>query len=160
MQYSMKSGHAPANFAFVAVLTSSFALLAFSKYWRAQIAPLSCYTASVASAYWFLQSFSSMSSIVLAISDYPLSCPYCFCRFHLLFFIVLRFAELDSSCNLRLSSFTSILHLSLQLIGFYSPSLRWDRSSCNLRLSSFTPILHRSLPFNIFSVLYFYWEKI
>ena len=33
-------GHAPANLAFVAVLTSSFALLAFSKYWRAQIAPL------------------------------------------------------------------------------------------------------------------------
>ncbi len=32
MQYSMKSGHAPANLAFVAVLTSSFALLAFSKY--------------------------------------------------------------------------------------------------------------------------------
>jgi len=28
----LKSGYAPANFAFVAVLTSSFALLAFSKY--------------------------------------------------------------------------------------------------------------------------------
>ena len=33
------SGHAPANLAFAAVLTSSFALLAFSKYRRAQIAP-------------------------------------------------------------------------------------------------------------------------
>ena len=33
------SGHAPANLAFAAVLTSSFALLAFSKYRRAQITP-------------------------------------------------------------------------------------------------------------------------
>ena len=49
MQYSIKSGHAPANFAFVAVLTSSFALLAFSKYWRAQIAPCTDPYASVAS---------------------------------------------------------------------------------------------------------------
>ena len=40
MQYGSIMGHAPANLAFVAVLTSSFALLAFSKYWRAQITPI------------------------------------------------------------------------------------------------------------------------
>ena len=32
MQYRYEIEHVPANFAFVAVLTSSFALLAFSKY--------------------------------------------------------------------------------------------------------------------------------
>ena len=32
MQHGQEIGHAPANLAFVAVLTSSFALLAFSKY--------------------------------------------------------------------------------------------------------------------------------
>jgi len=35
------AGHAPANLAFAAVLTSSYASLAFSKYRRAQIAPYS-----------------------------------------------------------------------------------------------------------------------
>ena len=40
MQYRHEIGHALANLAFVAVLTSSFALLAFSKYRRAQITPL------------------------------------------------------------------------------------------------------------------------
>ena len=40
MQYRSVIGHAPANFAFVTVLTSSIASLAFSKYWRAQIAPI------------------------------------------------------------------------------------------------------------------------
>jgi len=49
MQYRHVIGHALANLAFVAVLTSSFALLAFSKYWRAQITLLHAYTASVAS---------------------------------------------------------------------------------------------------------------
>ena len=43
-----ESGHAPANLAFVTVLTSSFALLAFSKYRRAQIALFHAYTAFVA----------------------------------------------------------------------------------------------------------------
>ena len=49
-------GHAPANFAFVTVLTSSFALLAFSKYWRAQIALFPAYTASFASILDFYSS--------------------------------------------------------------------------------------------------------
>ena len=40
MQYRAVRGHAPANLAFAAVLTSSFALLAFSKYRRAQIVPI------------------------------------------------------------------------------------------------------------------------
>ena len=40
MQYGAVRGHAPANLAFAAVLTSSFALLAFSKYRRAQIVPI------------------------------------------------------------------------------------------------------------------------
>jgi len=42
-------GHAPANLAFATVLTSSFGLLAFSKYRRAQIAPITDHTALFAS---------------------------------------------------------------------------------------------------------------
>ena len=53
----------------------------------------------------------------------PLLSPLYRNRFFLLDFTVLHFAELASSCKLKLSSFTPILHLSLQLIGFYSTSL-------------------------------------
>ena len=49
MQYRHEIGHALANLAFAAVLTSSFALLAFSKYRRARIALFHVYTASFAS---------------------------------------------------------------------------------------------------------------
>ena len=42
-----------------AVLTSSFALLAFSKYWRAQIAPIIDPYCIIRFNYWFLQSFTS-----------------------------------------------------------------------------------------------------
>ena len=59
MQYRHEIGHALANLAFAAVLTSSFALLAFSKYRRAQIALLQTYTPSFASSYYFLQSLPS-----------------------------------------------------------------------------------------------------
>ena len=52
----MKSGHAPANLAYASELTSSFALLAFSKYRRAQIALLHAYSASFASAIFFYSS--------------------------------------------------------------------------------------------------------
>ena len=55
----LQSGHAPANLAFVAVLTSSFALLAFSKYWRAQIAPIIDLYCIIRFSYWFLQIFTS-----------------------------------------------------------------------------------------------------
>ena len=55
----LQSGHAPANLAFVAVLTSSFALLAFSKYWRAQIAPIVAPYCIIRFTYWFLQIFTS-----------------------------------------------------------------------------------------------------
>ena len=42
-------------------------------------------------------------------------------------------------------SFIPILHRLLQLIKFYSPSLRWFASTDGLRLLSFMPILHLSL---------------
>ena len=58
MQYGSIMGHASANLAFVAVLTSSFALLAFSKYWRAQITPITDHTALFALTYEFLQAFT------------------------------------------------------------------------------------------------------
>ena len=56
MLYRQEIGHAPANLAFVTVLTSSFALLAFSKYWRAQIALFPAYTALFASILDFYSS--------------------------------------------------------------------------------------------------------
>ena len=59
MQYRHEIEHAPANFAFVAVLTSSFALLAFSKYWRAQITPIIDPYSIIRFTYWFLQFFTS-----------------------------------------------------------------------------------------------------
>ena len=45
----------------------------------------------------------------------PLLSPLYRNRFFLLAYTVLHFDELDSSCNLRLSSFTPLLHLSLPL---------------------------------------------
>ena len=50
-----------------------------------------------------------------------------------------------STGGLRLLSFIPILLLSLQLIKFYSPSLRWFASTGGLRLLSCMPILHLSL---------------
>ena len=50
-----------------------------------------------------------------------------------------------STGGLRLLSFIPILHLSLQLIDFYSPSLRRFASTGGLGLLSFIPILHLSL---------------
>ena len=108
-------GHAPANLAFVAVLTSSFALLAFSKYWRAQIAPL---------------------TDLLYIS-----------RFILLVSTVLRFASLLVPAGSDCPSFMPILHLSLQFIDCYSPSLHRLSASIGPGLPSFMPILHQSLQF-------------
>ena len=64
----------------------------FRKYRRAQIALFHTYTASVASTYCFSQSFASPSSIVLAISDYSLSCPYCI-SLPFIIFTVLLFAK-------------------------------------------------------------------
>ena len=43
----------------LAVLTSSFALLAFSKYWRAQIAPIIDPHCIIRFKYWFVLFFSS-----------------------------------------------------------------------------------------------------
>ena len=83
-QYRYVIEHAPANFAFVAVLTSSFALLAFSKYWRAQIALFHAYTASVASAYWLLQSLPPLVRMYRRAQITPLTDLYCFIRFILL----------------------------------------------------------------------------
>ena len=61
-----------------------------------------------------------------------------------------------STDGLRLPLFHAILHLSLQLIGFYSPSLRRiSVSTGGLRLLSFIPILHLSLPLIVFTVLRF-----
>ena len=62
MQYGSIMGHAPANLAFVAVLTSSFALLAFSKYWRAQITPIIDPYCIIRFTYWLLQFFTSPDS--------------------------------------------------------------------------------------------------
>ena len=46
----------------LAVLTSSFALLAFSKYWRAQITPIIDPYCIIRFTYWFLQFFTSPDS--------------------------------------------------------------------------------------------------
>ena len=75
-------GHAPANLAFVAVLTSSFALLAFSKYWRAQIAPLTdlLYISRFILLVSTVLRFASL--LVPAGSDCPLSCLYCISTIH------------------------------------------------------------------------------
>ena len=58
-------GHALANLAFVAVLTSSFALLAFSKYWRAQIAPITDPHCIIRFNYWFftILHFAGLSQV-------------------------------------------------------------------------------------------------
>ena len=50
-----------------------------------------------------------------------------------------------STGGLRLLSFIPIVHLSLQLIKFYSPSLRWFASTRGSDCPSFMPILHPSL---------------
>ena len=97
LRYSigLYSGHALANLAFAAVLTSSFALLAFSKYRRAQIASLTDLLC--------ISRFTQLISIVLPFvglqvptsSDCLLSCLYCICRFTQLILIFLRFTGLQ-----------------------------------------------------------------
>ena len=90
MQYSYEIEHAPANFAFATVLTSSFTLLAFSKYRWAQIASLTDLLC--------ISRFTQLISIVLPFvglqvptsSDCFLSCLYCICRFDFLSSTVLR----------------------------------------------------------------------
>ena len=71
MQYRHEIGHALANLAFAAVLTSSFALLAFSKYRRAQIALFHVYTASVASIIDFYS--HSLRRLLVSFSGLRLS---------------------------------------------------------------------------------------
>ena len=104
-------GHAPANLAFVAVLTSSFALLAFSKYWRAQIAPLTdlLYISRFILLVSTVLRFASL--LVPAGSDCPLPCLYCISRYNSLIVTVLLFAGFQqvtgSDCPL-----TDLLYIS------------------------------------------------
>ena len=87
MQKEAVRGHAPANLAFAAVLTSSFALLAFSKYRRAQIVPITDSTALLASSSEPLQSFTVLNyckflpllTQALSIFRNALPGPYCKC---------------------------------------------------------------------------------
>ena len=89
MQYRPEIGHALANFAFAAVLTSSCASLAFSKYRRAQIAPLS-------GLYCICRSNSLIVIVLLSAGFHkyrraqivPLSGLYCVCRSNSLIVIV------------------------------------------------------------------------
>ena len=74
-------GHALANFAFATVLTSSFALLAFSKCRRVQIASLTdllCICRCICLISTVL-SFAGLQGA--ASSHYPLPCLYGICRF-------------------------------------------------------------------------------
>ena len=71
MQYGSIMGHAPANLAFVAVLTSSFALLAFSKYWRAQITPIIDPYCIIRFTYWFFTVLHFAGYRQVSGSDYP-----------------------------------------------------------------------------------------
>ena len=93
MQYRHEIGHALANLAFAAVLTSSFALLAFSKYRRARIALFHVYTASFAS----IIDFYSHSLRRLSVSSGGLRSlllqTYIAIRFYFTISIVLHFSD-------------------------------------------------------------------
>ena len=90
MQYKYEIEHAHANLAFATVLTSSFALLAFSKYRRAQIAPRT--------DLYYICRFTQLILIVLRFtglqvatsSGCPLPYLYCIFRFDFLNSTVLR----------------------------------------------------------------------
>ena len=61
MQYRHEIEHAPANFALQRYSAKNYSTFVFRKYRRAQIALFHAYTASVALAFQFLQSFASQA---------------------------------------------------------------------------------------------------
>ena len=123
MQYRHGIGHAPANFAFAAdtkrktsvplffASTGGLRLPSFMPILHLSLQFIDCYSLS-------LRRFSQVSG-----SDCPLTDLLYISRFILLVSTVLRFASL-ASIGLGLPSSMPILHLSLQFIDCYSPSLR------------------------------------
>ena len=76
---------------------------------------LQTYTASVALAYWFLQSFASQVCKYRQAQIAPLSCLFCN-RFSLLISTVLRFAGLQVPTGSGCPSYRPILHQSLDFV--------------------------------------------
>ena len=108
MQYRHEIGHAPANLAFAAILTSSFALLAFSKYRRAQITPLTYL--------YCIYRFSLLTSTVLHFAGFrkyrrtqttPNSDLYCRKLLYFFDYLQLLFCTFNC-CNIQYISYSFI----------------------------------------------------
>ena len=135
MQYRHEIGHAPANFAFAAVLSEKLRYPCFSQVPAGSDCPLPC-----------LYCISRYNSLIVTVllfagfqqvtgSDCPSYRPIIHQSLHLIGFYSSSLRKFASTGGLGLPSSMPILHKSLQFIDCYGPSLRRFSASIGLGLS-------------------------